>query len=275
MNYGVAGSAYGTVLAQFSSLLLILLYRKMGKASLKIDFSGMKDFIPRTKEIFSLGAPGALGNLGVSLTAIITLYNLQEWGVSENYDLAVGAFGVITRVTIFTFMPLLGFNIAFQTIVGTNYGAGLKTRVNEILKFALTLSLGYCILIQAYFFWDADNLGLYFLADDPDLASETSRIITIITLLFFSFGPTSIIASYFQAIGDAKRAAILNIARTYFFAIPLIYIMPQIFDKLGLIAEPAIWYARPIAEIGMIILTFITLRHNARKNGLRYGILSN
>jgi Na+-driven multidrug efflux pump len=41
----------------------------------------------------------------------------------------------------------------------------------------------------------------------------------------------------FQAMGDAKRAAILRLAKVYFFSLPLIFILPILFTEIGL------WFA--------------------------------
>jgi hypothetical protein len=58
-------------------------------------------------ELLALGAPSSLGYIGMSLSAGLTLYCLQLWA-AETYAATAGAFGIITRLITFTFLPLLG-----------------------------------------------------------------------------------------------------------------------------------------------------------------------
>lgn len=71
------------------------------------------------------------------------------------------------------------------------------------------------------------------------------------------------IASYFQAIGDAKRSALLSLARTYLFAIPLTFVLPL---ALG---ENGIWLAGPIANAMLLLVTTAILARYSR--GMAWG----
>ena len=64
--------------------------------------------------------------------------------------------------------------------------------------------------------------------------------------------------------GDAKRLALLSVARTYLFAIPLTFIL------LLLIVETGIWAALPVADLMLVLTTVVIL--SRRGGGLRQGL---
>lgn len=152
----------------------------------------------------------------------------------------------------FMFLPLLGMSMAFQTIVGNNFGARRRDRTWLVTQITLAVAFCYCVVMQVVFTLSAPVLGGIFV-DDAMIQAELARILPIGTLTLFLFGPLMMIATYFQAIGDAARAAVLGLSRTYVFAIPLTFALPY------LIGEPGIWYAGVIAELLVLALTLAVL----------------
>lgn len=264
LNLGVAGSAYGTVLAQACSLLAIVAARTQSKEPTPVQFRNFRFGYNAWVELLALGAPSSLGYLGVSLSAGATLYCLQIWS-GPNYEATAGAYGIVTRLMTFTFLPLLGISMAFQTIVGNNYGAQNWSRTNNSLKVALGIALAYCALIQSGFFMARMQIGFVFV-DDIAIVNEIGRILPLVSLLLFIFGPLMILGTYFQAIGDAARAAILGLPRTFMFAIPLTFLLPFIFGERG------IWYSGIVSEMLMLCLTLAVLRHRSLSYGHTWGL---
>ena len=97
------------------------------------------------------------------------------------------------------------------------------------------------------------------------IVDEIARILPLVTLLLFLAGPAIMTGMLFQAIGDARRAAILTLSRTYLFALPLIFVLPF---WLG---EPGIWYGSIVAEILATLLSVGVLWHRAVKHNARWG----
>jgi putative MATE family efflux protein len=261
-QWGVAGSAYGTVLAQICSMLAVNVYRRMNVKSRSVK---------RTKvswiywaELLRLGAPSSLGYIGIALSAALTLYCLQLWAGS-NYEALAGAFGIISRLMTFAILPLFGLSMAFQTIVGNNYGAKQWGRSNNTLKLAVLMAFVYCVIVQVAFIANRSEIGFVFV-DDIAIVGETSRIIPYVFMRMFVFGPLIMISTYFQAIGDAGRATLLALSRTYLFVLPLTFLMPFWFG------EPGIWYAGLVAEVLVLTLTMFVLRNRRYSQGKPWGL---
>lgn len=251
LRFGVAGSAYGTLFSQVVALVAVLLYRK-GQIT-----RSLWRFTPTYwASLLALGAPASLGFVGISLLSGTTIYALQLWA-GDSYSATTAAYGIYTRMMTFVYLPMLGLALAFQTIVGNNFGAGYTQRVRGTVKVMFVIGLAYSAIYQVLFYSLRDQIGAVFV-DDPMIISELARIIRLSTWVMFLFGPLLMVSRYFQAIGDAKRAVILTLTRTYVLAIPLILLLPRF------IGEPGIWISGVLAEVTMLILTTVIVRQYLR-----------
>ncbi len=264
LEMGVAGSAYGTALAQALALGIILTYRAFGETGLRPAVLWRQSPLKGWGGILALGAPQSLNFLGLALGAAAILAALQ-WVEAPEYDATVSAYGIITRLITFAFLPLLGLAYAMQTITGHNYGAGAYERSDQSLLTAASAALVYCLILQAGMTVFAAQIGSAFVAASI-VISEVARILPVISAGFFLAGPLMMIAMHFQAIGDAGRAAILGLAKPYLFAIPLTFLLA------GRMGEPGVWVAAPAAEILLTGLTAFVLAGLARKRSLRWGL---
>ncbi|AYG65628.1 MULTISPECIES: MATE family efflux transporter [unclassified Rhizobium] len=261
-HWGVVGSAGGSILAQFTCLAIILAYRLRRPSALSLD---MKLHLSEWRGIFAYGAPMSLGFIGISLSSAAILFNLSIWH-EGNYVATVGAYGIVTRVMTFAYLPLLGLSIALQTISGHNHGAALPARVAHSVVIAMVSALVYCAAVELIVEMLAGHLGSIFVAD-PVIVEEVGRILPWTIGAYFLFGQAIILSSYFQSIGDARRGAIFGLSRSYLFALPLTFLLPLVFGERG------IWMTPIFAEAGMILLTWLVLSRNARDRKWRYGLL--
>lgn len=267
LNMGVAGSAYGTALAQALAFVIIFTFRLFGKTSLRPSTVWRNSVRRNWGPILALGAPQSLNFLGLAFGSVAIIAALQ-WVESPHYADTVSAYGIITRVITFAFLPLLGLSFAMQTITGNNYGAKLWARSDKSLRIALWLAVIYCGLIQVIVMTAPSLIASYFV-EDRGVISEVARILPIMTSVFVLMGPLMMIAAYYQAIGSAQNAALLGLTKPYAFAIPLTFLLPIWFGEIG------IWYAGPFAEIMLLGLTTLILWRSAQKSRLRYGVFHN
>lgn len=261
-QWGVAGSALGSVLAQAVCLMLTLAFRSRTPGALQLGRPGP---VREWRQMLALGAPTSLGLLGISLSSAAVIFNIRLWQ-PEQYVATIAAYGIVTRILTFAYLPLMGVGIAFQTICGNNFGAGLKARTNDSLRIALGLSLGYCGLVEAGILLLSGGLGAGFV-DDPAIIAETARILPWTIAAYVLFGVPMVLSGYFQSLGDAARAGIFGLSRIYLFTIPLIFILPNFFGEMG------VWMATPVAELCMLVLVAFVLSVLARRRGWRFGVL--
>ena len=264
MGMGVAGSALGTLLAQAVALLAILAFR-LGKSSpLRLADLDWRRLGVGWPGFLALGAPSSLTFVGLSLGSAAVILMLQTVNVA-NYEATIAAYGIVMRIFSFAFMVLMGMSHALQAIVGNNFGAKLFARSDRALVIAIICGLIYSasteiLLISLRGYW-----GSLFV-DDPAVVAQIAYMLPLMLPLYLFSGPQIMISSYFQAIGDAPRAAILGLSRTYLFTLPLTLTLPLIFGETG------IWIVGPVAECLMLGLTATVLALTARKTGFAWGL---
>jgi len=264
LDFGVAGSAYGTALAQTLALTLVLAFRLRGGTVLR---PGVLIRFPPTsnwEEILALGAPQSLSFIGIALGSAAT-FTMLQWTGAEGYETTVAAFGIITRIMTFAYLPLLGLVQALQAMIGNNYGAQLWQRSDDTLRLGLLAAFFYCLSVQTVLSLLAFPIGGLFV-EDRAVAGDVARILPTIIAMYFAAGPLFVVATYFQAVGDAKRAALLSLAKPYAFFLPLVFTLPY------LAGEHGIWLASPSGEALLLLLTLAVLTFTARRSAARWGL---
>lgn len=264
LDMGVAGSAYGTALAQMLSFVIIAAFRFRGQTLLRPGVLLSHNKRSDWGAILALGAPQSLNFLGLALGSGSVVIALQI-AAAPGYPDTMSAYGIVTRVLTFTFLPLLGLSHAMQTITGNNFGSELWQRSDASLRLALVAALVYCGGVQLGLTVWAPQIGAAFV-DDPVVIAEVARILPVIVTMLVIMGPLMMIGSYFQAIGDAPRAAVLGLSKPYLFAIPLTFVL------VYQIGEPGIWMAGPLAEVLLLALTALVLMQRARQSQDRWGL---
>lgn len=262
---GVAGSALGTAAAQAIALTIIMTFRFRGETELRPAALLQHSLSHAWGRILALGAPQSLSFIGLALGSSANILCLQLVESNASYEDTMSAYGIVTRVLTFGFLPLLGLSYAMQTITGNNFGASQWQRSNKSLQWAMGASFVYCVVIQIVMSAYALQIGLSFV-DDNGVASEVARILPIIILMNFVSGPLMMIATHFQAIGDARRAALLGLSKPFLFAIPLTFLLSARIGEVG------IWTAGPVAEGCLLVLTAAILLHRSRGHALKWGL---
>jgi len=264
LGLGVAGSAFGTVLAQAFALVFLLGFRLRGHTEL-----GPRDLVryrltSSWKEMLALGAPQSLSFLGIALGSAATIAVLQNHA-AQGYETTVAAFGVITRILTFTYLPLLGLTMALQAVIGNNAGTLLWHRSDAALRLGLGVAFVYGVCVQLGLWFWAPQVGLAFV-DDLSVASEIGRILPVMVAMYVVAGPLIVVASYFQALGDAGRAALLSLVKPYALFLPLLFLLPLEFGEWG------IWLSGPLSELMLLGLTIALLSWTARSQATRWGL---
>ena len=267
LDMGVAGSAYGTATAQAFAFAVILAFRLFGETSLRPATLLSHSMCGKWGRILALGAPQSLNFIGLALGSAAIITALQ-WVGRPGYADTITAYGIITRVITFTFLPLLGLSFAMQTVTGNNYGAALWHRSDASLRMALWVAFIYCAVVQIVVMSMPSRIASAFV-EDVAVIDEVSRILPVMASVFLLVGPLMMIATYFQAIGSASKAALLGRTKTYAFAIPLTFLLPVWFGEIG------IWIAGPLAEVMLLGLTVVVLRLAAQDQSLKWGIFHN
>lgn len=200
LDLGVARSAWGTVLAQGLGLGLLIGLRLRGDGLLPLSSLGRYRWSGDWRPILALGAPLSLSFIGIALvsaTLIATLRLTAEAGYAD----IIAAYGIVTRIFSFSFLPLMAIALATQSIVGNNVGAGLFLRSDAVLRLALGTALFYCVAVEIILLGSSHYIGAGFVRD-PVVVAQVGAILRPMMYFYFVVGPLLVLALYFQAVGQ-------------------------------------------------------------------------
>lgn len=207
--------------------------------------------------MLALGAPRSLSFIGIALGSVAIIASVRLFAVAAEEDI-IAAYGIVMRLMTFAYLPLLGLSLAMQAIVGNNVGAGLHTRATSALKLSLIVALIYGALVEVVLLVARDNIGSLFVSA-PTVTAAVGTILPFYVAAYFTLGPVMMVASYYQSIGDARRSALLSLARTYLFALPLTFALPLAIGELG------IWLAMPAADLLLVVTAVLVLTRRTRQ----------
>ena len=243
--FGVAGAAYATVIGQSCAAVIGLTLNL--KKNQDIRFSLKEVFSPQAaiiKEIYMVGVPSILM---MSIGSIITyLMNLILKTFSET---AIAVFGVYFKLQSFFFMPVFGMNNGLIPVLAYNYGARNRKRIDEALRFAITLAAGI-MLAGAIIFELIPGTLL-----DLFNASENMKSIGIAALrtiaIHFPIAAVAIsLGSVFQAFSKSIYSLLVSLGRQLFVLIPAAWLLAKLTNNVNMV-----WWSFLIAEIVSGILT--------------------
>lgn len=253
-EWGIRGVAIATILAQTVPLIwqLFLFSKKdelvrFEKNIFRFDFKIVKDII-------AIGLSPFLMNTALCLIVILINQGLKNYGG----DLAVGAYGIVNRLTFVFAMIVLGLTQGMQPIVGYNFGARQYSRVNEALK--ITIFLATCVTTLGFLLAEIIPrfLSTMFTSDN-DLIEKSIYGLRIVFATFPIVGFQMVASNFFQSIGQAKKSIFLSLTRQVLCLIPFLIILPQFWGITG------IWISMPISDIIATFISFTLLRNHFKR----------
>lgn len=248
-GWGIKGAAMATVISQAVNSIWVVSYFRGKNSMLKLKKENFKIDKNIVAGIFAIGMSPFAMQIASSAVNIILNNSLATYGG----DLAIGAFGIINSIATIFLMPIFGINQGSQPIIGFNYGAKLYDRVKSTLKLAgiaaVIVSTTGTIAVHVF----PTVLVSMFNKSDAELTAITVHGIKIFMIMFPVVGFQIVSSNFFQAIGKAKISMLLALLRQVIILIPMLLILPNIYNLNG------IWMAAPISDFIASILTAVFL----------------
>ncbi len=260
LDKGIAGAAWATVCGQFTAFIWVL-YHFMSKKSF-IHFKRDNRWLTGTiiKRIYSIGLSPFLMNVCACVVVIFINKALLDYG-GDNGNLAIGAFGILNRTTMFFVMVVFGITQGMQPILGFNYGAKLWDRVNRTLRLGIIVGVAITtvgwILTQTI-----PNAISSLFTSDETLVRIAREGFHIYFIVYPVVGCQIVIQNYFQSIGKQKLSIFLSLTRQLLFLLPFLLVLPRHYGIDGVWASMA--GSDFLAFVVAVITLWVMLRHERK-----------
>lgn len=202
IKLGVTGVALATVMCQFTSFLMSMIFFKKLTCQ-RFDFKEIN--YNNIKEISLLGITALLQSAGLSVIIFI-INNI----LSKEYDYTyITSFSYVSKIAQFALVALMSISTAISPIISFNYSANSPTRVKKAVNLSMIYSYACCFseLILLLIF---SNKFIMIFTLNKTIIMQCNNIISILSFSLLFLPPILIISTYFQAIKNKKNSFIIT-----------------------------------------------------------------
>lgn len=245
LDWGIEGAAIATVTSLCVTMALYIGYIGTKQGVLRLSPRNIRLSPQLLGEILKIGIPVILYQLLASASIGLTNSAANPYG-----DYAVAAMGVVTRIITVGNFIVYGFLKGFQPFAGYNYGAKQFGRLKKAIRLCLIWSTVFEIAAAIILVIFAKPIVSLF-GTDTEMIKLASTALRLNAILFTTYGFLMVYASLYLAIGKSLVGGLLTLSRQGIFFLPLIFVLPRLFQLSGII------WTQPIADLLTAAVTLI------------------
>lgn len=250
-DWGIKGAAWATVCGQSVGAIWVIYHFFSKKSFVRLNFRDSWFTRSIVSRIYAIGLSPFLMNVCACIVVVFINKALLDYG-GELGNMAIGAFGILNRATMFFVMIVFGVTQGMQPILGFNFGAGQWERVRHTLNIGIWIGIAITSVgwIITEFF--PDMISNLFTVD-PTLIDISNRGARIYFIVYPLVGCQIVIQNYFQSVGKPKISIFLSLTRQLIFLLPFLLILPRHWGIDG------VWASMSASDFMAFILAITTL----------------
>lgn len=256
LNMGVAGAAWATIIGQFVSLILAMIFHYTLNKEINGNIKYIKPSKNLIKGIYSIGVSAAimqalLSVMMAGMNAILGLANADP-------TILVGSFGIYYKIQQIALFSAFGLSNTIISILSFNYGMKDKERVKDCIKYGIIDTFIVTLIITVIFEILARPLSnLFGLTGESTTAiiKVCTTAIRIASLGYTFMGFSVAVQGVLQSLGYAIKPLVISLLRLVIFVFPVAYLF-TLSDKV----TDIVWWTFPIAEILTMVISIFILK---------------
>jgi len=215
---GITGIGIATLIAQFVSLLVILIKILNNQRIKQITLDHFKAKFFFLKNIFFQSMPITIAILGYSIAATVVFTYVGIFG-----EYAVAGYGSATRIEQVVLLPILGINTAIISIIAQNIGAKYYDRVEQSYFTSIKYGIFIMLIAGVLIFISSDIVPKFF-SSNPEVIMHGSMYLKISAFILPAYPIFFLSNGFFMALKKSEKAMVNNIARNVIVPVLSFYI---------------------------------------------------
>ncbi len=174
--------------------------------------------------------------------------------------ITIGAYAVLGYIVTMYYLTAEGIANGMQPLVSFNHGAKDNVAVKKLFNLAswCVIVIGLCFVVLLNLYPEA-IIGI-FNRHDPQLMEQAILGIRLHMFAVFLDGFIVVVAAYYQAVGNSKKAIFATIGNMV-VQLPFLFVLPQILGLKG------VWLAYPASNIALsVVLIWMIKKDVMSKN---------
>jgi putative MATE family efflux protein len=248
-GWELKGAALATALSQCVVTLMGVGYFFSKYATMRLRLSRFTIRFAEIPQILAIGSSSMVMYLYGSVMVAVHNWMFTQYGTV----LTVGAYAVLGYILVIYYLTAEGIANGMQPLVSFNHGAKNGPAVKQLFSIACWSSiLVGIVFVTALNVYPEEIIGI-FNGDDPELMRDAVMGIRLHMFAVFLDGFIVVVAAYYQAIGDSKKAMFTTVGNMV-IQFPFLYIFSQLFGLTG------VWLAYPISNIALSVVLIWMIR---------------
>ena len=238
LDWGIAGAAWATGIAQYVSAAGMLVY----------VLAKCKILLPKRSELHLnrsiLGEIFRLSSLTCAQQSVMNFGILMVQGLVNSFGATVmAAFAAAVKIDTFAYLPVQDFGNAYSTFAAQNFGAKRTDRIREGTRRAFLLSAGFgAALSIAVCALAAPLMRLFVDPGETAVVAAGVRYLRIEGALYAGIGCLFLFYGYFRAVQRPGVSVVLT-AISLGTRVLLAYLLSALWGEVG------IWLSIPIGWV--------------------------
>jgi putative MATE family efflux protein len=250
-KWGVAGSAWATVIAQAGAFFTGVIY--LNRTHEVVKLNSLKLVFDRAifRKSLVIGLPTGLQQTFVSLGMLAVTRIVNDFGTN-----AIAAYSAAGRLDSLAAMPAMNFGAALSTFVGQNLGANKPHRVKQGLRATFMMS-GALALFTSLIVIVFRRQLIQLFTTDAAVIDIGADYLMIVSSFYIFFSTMFVIGGVMRGAGDTIVPMFITLFALWAIRIPAAWFLSRYFGIDG------IWWSIPVAWfIGMSLSYLYYLKGN-------------
>ncbi len=247
-NWGIAGVAFATVLAQGIAFALSIWYLNRTHKIIRFAYKGLVFDREIFKNSLRIGIPTGLQHTFVALGMMALLTIVNRFGTNT-----IAAYTVAGRIDSFAALPAMNFGLALSTFVGQNIGAKKLERIKDGLRATLIMTSVISIMVSLVAWFFGRELMRVFTTDIEVIEIGYSYLV-IVSSFYIIFSAMFVTQGVLRGAGDTIVSMFITLFSLWVLRIPASYLLSQHFGTDG------IWWGIPVAWLFGFVASLIYYR---------------
>jgi putative MATE family efflux protein len=244
-NWGVAGAAYATLIANGLAFGLAIYWLNKTHKLIKIAIKGLHFDREIFRQSINIGLPTGIQQTLVAMGALALMGIVNKFGTN-----VIAGFSVASRLDALAMIPAMSFSQALSTFVGQNIGANKPERIRAGLIATLKMS-GIVTIVTTIFIVFGGHILMSLFTNDNEVVRIGDQYLTIVSSFYIMFTLMFIFNGVTRGAGDTLIPMFFSLLSLWIIRIPMAWFLS------GKIGAKGIWWAIPAGwAIGMVLSYF-------------------
>ena len=236
LGMGTEGAGLATVLAQFLSGFLCVLYIRKKVPILRIGRRHFRCTAADWRRHLQLGLPMGFQSSIIALGMVVVQFALNTLGTTE-----IAAYTAAMKLDNLGILPLMSFGIAMATYVGQNYGANKMHRIRQGIVQCCIISIVFSVGIGIIDICFGDTMSALFLTNDDKAIALSHEYLIINGICYPILGLLFVFRYSLQGLGHSFVPTVAGIGELVMRSLAAIFLTAHIGYTGTCIANPLAW----------------------------------